>query len=143
MNSRKHKSPNISIYNNHGYVAVDDYDTRMYILPYLIDQDSRKEIIEEHAANPLYSGTKPGEPAPMYSPALTRLIDKLRIVPQKNKHTIIEKTPWKEYAIGILPGHRGGKIVITDEIYDTREKAEHAIFLKRLKTLLDSYGIEN
>ncbi len=140
--SRKHKNPNTSIHRNDSFVAVDDYDTRMYILPYLIDEVSRKEIIAEHEANPLYSGTKPGQPAPMYSKALVRLIDKLRVTPQKNKLTIVESKPWEEYKIGILPGNRGGKIIITEESYTTREKAEHAIFLKRLKILLDQYGID-
>ena len=107
------------------------------------DEKSRNDIINEHAANPLYSGTKPGEPAPMYSPALVRLIDKLRLVPQKNKHTIVETKPWEEYTIGILPGHRGGKIILTKETYPTRGKAEHAIFLKRLKDLLSYYGIDS
>ena len=140
--SRKHKNPDTSIHRNDSFAAVDDYDTRMYILPYLIDEDSRKEIIAEHEANPLYSGTKPGEPAPMYSKALVRLIDKLRVTPQKNKLTIIESKPWEEYKIVILPGNRGGKIQITDESYVSREKAEHAIFLKRLKVLLEQYGID-
>ena len=143
MSERKHKQPNTAIYNNYNFSAVDDYDTRMYILPYLMDEKSRNEIINEHAANPLYSGTKPGEPAPMYSPALVRLIDKLRLVPQKNKHTIVETKPWEEYTIGILPGHRGGKIILTKETYPTRGKAEHAIFLKRLKDLLSYYGIDS
>tara|TARA_B100000787_G_scaffold165048_1_gene148487 strand:+ start:139 stop:567 length:429 start_codon:yes stop_codon:yes gene_type:complete len=139
--TRKHKNPDTSIHRNDSFAAVDDYDTRMYILPYLIDEDSRKEIIAEHEANPLYSGTEPGKPAPMYSKSLVRLIDKLRMTPQKNKLTIVESKPWAEYKIGILPGNRGGKIVITDESYATRGKAEHAIFLKRLKVLLDQYGI--
>ena len=64
------------------------------------------------------------------------------MTPQKGKHTIVETVPWEEYAIGILPGHRGGSIAITKERYKTREDAEHAIFLKRLYALLDTYGIE-
>ena len=50
----------------------------------------------------------------MYSKALVRLIDKLRVTPQKNKLTIVESKPWEEYKIGILPGNRGGKIIITE-----------------------------
>jgi branched-chain amino acid transport system permease protein len=64
------------------------------------------------------------------------------MVPQAGKHTIVETVPWKEYRIGVLPGHRGGVVEITDETYPTREDAEHAIFLKRLQALLDAYGIE-
>ena len=69
--------------------------------------------------------------------------DTHELVPQKNKHTIVETKPWEEYTIGILPGHRGGKIILTKETYPTRGKAEHAIFLKRLKDLLSFYGIDS
>ena len=78
----------------------------------------------------------------MHSEALKRLIDKLRMVPQAGKHTIVEVVPWREYAIGILPGQRGGVVKITRERYATREDAEHAIFLKRLKALLAQYAIK-
>jgi len=77
------------------------------------------------------------------SPTLKRLIDRLRVVPQAGKHTIVETVPWEEYAIGILPGQRGGVVKITKERYRTREDAEHAIFLKRLQALLDQYGIKD
>ena len=114
----------------------------MYILPHLLDLENREAIIAEHKANPMYKGTRPGSPAPMYSPTLTKLIDKLRVVPQKGKHTIVETKPWTEYTIGLLPGRRGGKVSLTEEKYNTREEAEHSIFLKRLKTYLSQYGIE-
>jgi hypothetical protein len=142
MATRKHKPPNTALQSNYGFTALDDYDMRMYVLPALIDRDSREQIIAEHRALPVYAGTQPGEPAPMYSDVLTKLIDKLRSSPMTGKHTIVEITPWEEYAIGTLPGHRGGRITVTDETYPTREDAEHAIFLKRLEAFLDLYGIE-
>jgi hypothetical protein len=64
------------------------------------------------------------------------------MVPQAGKHTIIETKPWEEYTVGFLPGARGAAVQLSDEHYGTREAAEHAIFLKRLKTLLEQYGIE-
>ena len=73
---------------------------------------------------------------------LKRLLDKLRVIPQTGKHTIVETKPWKEYTIGVLPGRRGGVVELTGEIYPTREDAEHAIFLKRLKALCEHYGID-
>ena len=93
--------------------------------------------------HPRGAGTKAGEAAPLHSVGFKRLIDKLRMFPQAGKHTIVETVPWKEYKIGILPGQRGGVIEITEEAYPTREDAEHAIFLMRLRVFLDAYGINN
>ncbi len=142
MAERKHKPPNTALQANYGFGAVDDYDMRMYVLPVLADPQGREQIIAEHRALPLYAGTQPGEPAPMYSNVLTKLIDKLRTMPQAGKHTIVEIRPWEEYAIGYLPGHRGGRVEVSRETYSTRGEAEHAIFLKRLAAFLDQYGID-
>ena len=142
MAQRKHQPPKTALQANYSFGALDDYDMRMYVLPALVDRDSREAIIAEHRALPVYAGTQPGAPAPMYSDVLTKLIDKLRTVPQAGKHTIVETKPWEEYAIGFLPGRRGGRVEVTDETYPTREEAEHAIFLKRLTAFLALYGIE-
>ncbi|MFT4583772.1 MAG: hypothetical protein ACI915_001503 [Gammaproteobacteria bacterium] len=139
----KHARPSTALQKDHGFIALDDYDTRMYILPHLKDKSSLEAIIAEHREHPRGAGTKAGEPAPLHSTPLKRLIDKLRMVPQAGKHTIVETIPWKQYKLGVLPGRRGGVIEITDESYPTREDAEHAIFLKRLQVLLDAYGIDN
>ena len=141
MRRRSNHRPETALSRNHSFIAVDDYDNRMYILPYLVDRADRERIIEEHRANPVYAGTQPGHPAPMHSETLRRLLDKLRTTPQQGKHTIVEITPWREYAVGILPGRRGASVEITDERYATRGEAEHAIFLKRLKAFLTAYGI--
>ncbi|WP_227268177.1 hypothetical protein [Roseobacter weihaiensis] len=140
--ARKHKDPKTALQGNYGFAAVDDYDMRMYVLPTLLDPEGRAAIIAEHRALPVYAATQPGEPAPMYSDVLTKLIDKLRTVPMRGKHTIVEVKPWEEYAIGFLPGQRGGRVEISAETYPTREDAEHAIFLKRLEVFLAGYGIE-
>jgi hypothetical protein len=141
MPRRSNRLPETSLSRNHSFVAVDDYDNRFYILPYLVERADRERIIAEHRANPVYRGTRPGEPAPLHSETLRRLLDKLRAAPQRGKHTIVEIRPWREYAVGILPGHRGGTVEITDERYGTRGEAEHAIFLKRLEAFLAVYGI--
>ncbi len=142
MAQSKHQPPKTALQANYGFAALDDYDMRMYVLPALVDRESREAIIAEHRALPVYAGTQPGEPAPMYSEVLTKLIDKLRCLPQAGKHTIVEVKPWEAYAIGLLPGRRGGRVQVTDETYPTREEAEHAIFLKRLTAFLTLYGIE-
>lgn len=141
MATKRHSGPASALARDYGFSAVDDYDTRTYILPHLRDAESRARIIAEHRAHPRGAASQPGVKPPNHSPALKQLIDKLRMSPQAGKHTIIETVPWKEYAIGILPGQRGGVVKITKERFATREDAEHAIFLKRLHALLDHYGI--
>ena len=137
----ENKPEKTALQDDYSYRAVDAYNTRMYLLPVLADPERRAALIAEHRACPLYEATQPGKPAPMDSPDLARLLDRLRVVPQQDKHVIIETRPWEEYRIGVLPGVRGQAITITDEAYPTREDAEHAIFLKRLNALLDAYGI--
>jgi hypothetical protein len=137
-----HGIPLTALRQDYAFKAVDDYNVRMYILPHLVDPESRAKIIAEHKADPLYSPTRPGAPAPMYSQVLVRLIDKLRVTPQAGKHTIVETTPNAEYTIALLPETRGGTVELTDETYPTRGEADHAIFLKRLKALLAEYGVE-
>jgi len=131
-----------ALQQDYAFRAVDDYNTRIYLLPLLKDRTRREALIAEHRTRPIYGPTEPGKPAPMDSPELARLLDKLRVVLQKGKHTIVETRPWEEYRIGILPGVRGEPIQVTDEAYATRAEAEHAIFLKRLAALCKTYGVE-
>lgn len=142
MATKRHSGRATALAQDYGFAAVDDYDTRTYILPFLRDPESRRQIIAEHRANPRGAAAQPGIKPPNHSEGLKRLIDKLRMTPQAGKHTIVEVVPWQEYAIGILPGQRGGVIRITKERYPTREDAEHAIFLKRLRALLAHYQIK-
>ncbi len=137
----ENKPEKTALQDDYSYRAVDAYNTRMYLLPALADPERRAALIAEHRARPMYRAAQPGKPAPMDSPDLARLLDRLRVVPQQDKHIIIETRPWEEYRLGVLPGVRGRAVAVTDETYPTREDAEHAIFLKRLNALLDAYGI--
>jgi len=137
-----HGIPITALRQDYAFKAVDDFNFRMYILPHLDDPARRTEITAEHKADPLYSPTQPGEPAPLYSQTLVRLIDRLRVVPTRGKHIIVETKRNREFAIAILPGGRGGTVEITDERYATRGEADHEIFLKRLGVLLSEYDIE-
>ena len=138
----ENKPERTALQDDYSYRAVDAYNTRMYLLPVLADPQRRAALIAEHRARPIYAAAQPGTPAPMDSPDLARLLDRLRVVPQQDKHVIVETRPWEEYRIGVLPGVRGRAVEITAEAYPTREDAEHAIFLKRLGALLEAYGIE-
>ena len=139
----ENKPEKTALQEDYAYRAVDDYNTRMYLLPALTDREHRAVLIAEHRARPIYEAAQPGKPAPIDSPELARLLDRLRVVPQQAKHVIVETKPWEEYRIGVLPGVRGQSVAITDEAYPTREEAEHAIFLKRLDALLAAYGIKD
>ena len=68
-----HGIPLTALRQDYAFKAVDDYNVRMYILPHLVDPESRARIIAEHKADPLYSPTRPGEPAPIYSQVLVRI----------------------------------------------------------------------
>ena len=136
-----HGIPITALRQDYAFEAVDDFNFRMYVLPHLADPARRAEIVAEHMADPLYSPTRPGEPAPIYSQTLVRLIDRLRVVPTAGKHIIVETERNREFAIAILPEARGGTVEITDERYSSRGEADHAIFLKRLGALLADYGI--
>jgi len=59
MATRKHKPPNTALQSNYGFTALDDYDMRMYVLPALIDRDSREQIIAEHRALPCTPAPNP------------------------------------------------------------------------------------
>ena len=137
-----HGIPITALKQDYAFKAVDDYNFRMYILPHLVNPESRSQIIAEHRANPLYAPTRPGKPAPIYSRVLVRLIDKLRVVPTAGKHIIVETQPSSEYSIALLPRARGETGGVTEETYPTRGEADHAIFLKRLSSLLAEYGIK-
>ncbi len=142
MARESHAKPDTALQKDHSFAAVDDYDTRMYILPHLAQKASRDAIIAEHRKAPRGAATQAGEAAPLNSLPLKRLLDKLRVIPQAGKHTIVETKPWEEYTIAILPGRRGGVVELTGETYPQREDAEHAIFLKRLKARCEHYGID-
>ena len=133
---------NTALQENYSFQAVADYNVRTYLLEHLKNKTSRNALIAEHRKHPRGGPTLPGSAPPLQSGPLAQLVDMLRMVPQKGKHTIVETIPWEEYSIGILPGKRGGTIRITKEKYSTREDAEHAIFLKRLRSLCSKYDIK-
>ena len=59
MATRRHSGPATALARDYGFTAVDDYDTRTYILPFLRDPASRKQIIAEHRANPRGAAAQP------------------------------------------------------------------------------------
>ncbi|OKL37813.1 hypothetical protein [Domibacillus mangrovi] len=85
-----------------------------------------KELIEEHRKNPVGR----------HSHALSQVMNYFRRNHEEieGKDLIVCTEPHKTWCLGAHPGKRGVPyIVFSDECYDTREKAEHALFLKRLE----------
>ena len=87
------KAPATALQQNYALAAVDDYNMRTYLVEHLSDKGKRDALIAEHRQHPRGAATLPGAPPPLQSRELARLIDKLRMVPQAGKHTIVETDP--------------------------------------------------
>lgn len=89
-----------------------------------------KELIEEHRNNPI------GE----HSKNLKAVLNYFRRHHEeiKGKYLVICTEPHKKWCLGEHPGERGKPyILFENECFDSREKAEHGLFIKRLK----KYGL--
>ena len=128
---------------NQGHTSTDDYITRKYVLPLLRDEKMRNKLIEEHRACPVGKAAQPhkGQPMVEHSKELQIVLDKLRRLPMAvKKYVTVCKKDFEDYRIGIVSGIRGQPVKILDEPFSSEEACEHAIFLKRVLDLLESYG---
>lgn len=103
------------------YLEKDKYILENNIKPLIT-----KELIEEHRRTPVGK----------HSVELDLVLNFLRRNHEEieGKDLIICTKPHKEWCLGQHPGKRGVPYkVFKDQNFDTREKAEHALFLKRLK----------
>jgi len=86
------------------------------------------ELIEEHRRNPIG----------FHSDELERVLIYLRKhhLDMAGKYVIVCRRLHEDYRIGVLSGVRGvGPKVLEDEKFNSREEAEHGVFLRRLKDL--------
>ena len=128
---------------NQGHTSTDDFITRKYVLPLLKDEKMRNKLIEEHRACPVGKAPQPlrGQPMVEHSKELQIVLDKLRRQPMSvKKYVTVCKKDFEDYRIGIVSGIRGQPVKILDEPFSSEEACEHAIFLKRVLDLLESYG---
>ncbi|MFK2825302.1 hypothetical protein QYG89_06330 [Bacillus sp. B190/17] len=105
------------------YLEKDKYILENNIKPLIT-----KELIEEHRKTPVGR----------HSHQLTMVLNYLRRNHEeiKGKDLLVCTKPHKEWCLGEHPGKRGVPYkVFEDERFDSREAAEHALFLKRLKKL--------
>jgi hypothetical protein len=90
-----------------------------------------QEVIEEHKLNPIGK----------HSDQLEKLLfnirkyhPNLRLNQQKGRYVIICTKPHQEWCIGELSEVRGvPPKLLTEESFTSRQEAEHAVFLRRLK----------
>jgi hypothetical protein len=129
-----------SLAQNASYHATDEFITLNHVMPILWDEKRRKAITEEHKNNPIGMPGKAGKPVVQHSDDLAHVLDKLRRAPLAGKEVRIEIEPFKQYAIGILPGERGLPVQMLDDvIYSSSDECEHAIFLRRVEMMLSKY----
>jgi hypothetical protein len=125
---------------NQGHTSTDDFITRKYVLPLLKDEKTRNRLIEEHRACPVGRAPHKAQPMVEHSKDLRTVLDKLRRQPMAGKLLTVCKRPFEDYRIGIASGVRGQPVEILDESFSSEEACEHAIFLKRIVTLLEKYA---
>lgn len=112
------------------YLKLDKFILESNIKPLVT-----KEIIAEHERNPIGK----------HSTHLFKILNYFRRHHDHSngKDLIICTIPHKEWCLGEHPGERNKEyIVFHDEKFNSREAAEHGLFLKRLKKhgLLDEKG---
>lgn len=103
------------------YRRLDEFILQKKIKPLVTN-----ELIEEHRRNSIGK----------HSPNLMKVLNYLRRHHEEieNKYLIINIEPHRKWCIGQHPGERGkGYTIFTDEFFDSREDAEHGLFVKRLK----------
>ncbi len=69
-----------------------------------------------------------------HSPALQRLLTRLRGEPLEDKHVVVCRRPHEEWVLGRLSGRRGGPIkILKDQVFTSLEDAEREVFRRRRK----------
>jgi branched-chain amino acid transport system permease protein len=87
------------------------------------------ELIEEHRRTPL------GQ----HSDALERVLNYFRRAPGEDKYSLYEIETGRKYRIIALSGQKGIPPREVDErIYESKNEALHAVFLKRVQELMES-----
>ena len=139
MSDFSYKYPS-NVQLNKGHKHTDDFITKKYILPMLRDPAKLQELIEEHRANPVGKAATRNHGIIQHSQDLQTVLDKLRRASKEGGFVSICLKLHEDYRIGITTGVRGEPVQILEESYSSEEACEHAIFLKRIKRLLNDYS---
>lgn len=120
-----------SVYERGGFILNEQakkayLEADKYILENNIKPLITKELIDEHRRKPV------GRHSYNLMMVLNFLRRNHEII--EGKDLIVCTKPHQEWCLGEHPGKRGVPYkVFEDQSFDTREKAEHALFLKRLQ----------
>lgn len=128
------------VQENGAYTSTDDFITRTYVLPILLDKQRRQAIIKEHESNPVGKPGLAGNAGVGHSEDLQRVVDKFRRAPMKGKYVRVCIKPHTDYRIGIASGVRGEPVKILPKSFPSEDACEHGVFLKRIKDILAEYG---
>ena len=131
-----------SLQENYAFGAIDDYHTKTYILPILLDKRTLSEIVDEHRINPFGMSGRPGIKTKVYSENLARVIDKLRVQATPGKLSLYQKNIDEQFLLVELPTVRGEKIRLLGPTFENRAEGEHEIFKIRINRLLLEYGYD-
>lgn len=67
-----------------------------------------------------------------HSPALQRLLTRLRGEPLEDKYVLICRKPHTEWVLGQLSGRRGGLVkILKDQVFTSLDEAEREVFRRR------------
>ena len=87
---------------------------------------SRTDLVEEFDANP-------GGP---YSPALTKVVNRLRLGPMVERYILVCTKRAREWTIGKMPTVRGQKVeLLEDAVYEDYAAATRKVFRLRWKAV--------
>jgi branched-chain amino acid transport system permease protein len=66
-----------------------------------------------------------------HSPNLQRILNLFRGEPMAGKYVLICTRPHREWTLAVLPGARGERIRMTEEVFQSIEQAEWYVFKQR------------
>ncbi len=71
-----------------------------------------------------------------YSPELTLLINRLRIMPMADRHILVCTKRSREWVLAKMPTVRGAKMeLFEDQVFDSYDKAVWEVFKRRWQTV--------
>jgi hypothetical protein len=87
---------------------------------------SRTDLIEEFRKNP--DGP--------YSPELTLVVNRLRVMPLEDRHVLVCTKRGQEWVLAKIPGKRGASVeLFDDQVFNDYHDAVWEVFKRRWKTV--------
>ena len=79
-----------------------------------------------------------------HSPALARLVTRMRWCEVAGRHVLVTRVPHREWVLGRLSGERGRDLeLLPDQVFTSRAEAEWAVFKLRWRAITgETLGID-